>query len=128
MAYITPAPPTPPQDARAVVSQAVTTTLARSDVPMEQKDVAAASAKTTSAVMEAIDASGKAVVPVQSPLTSKINWTALIMLLLGVLTYFGVPIPDDQKLNITTALLVIGPVLIAVFKTFFTRSISSGSK
>ena len=124
-----PLPATPQQSATSVVSQSVTSTLARQDVPISSVDVPAATAKVTAGVMQAIQASPDvSLVPVQSAYLSKVNWTQLIMLLLTVLTYFGVPIDDATKLQIVSGVVALGTVLTVVWKTFFTKSITPQSK
>lgn len=119
----------PDIQARVAIAGAVTDTLRREDVPIESKDVPAASAKTTAAVVDAINASpAVAIVPVESPWTSKINITQAITAIIAFLTAFGLPITDEQKVNILAMVGIFGPVLTATFKTWFTKGISWTSK
>lgn len=128
MPDITPGP-TNNAKVTSVVAQAVSTTLYRDDVPIETKDVGSAAFKTTGAVMAAIQASPDvAVVPVQSPLLSKVNWTQLLMLVFTLLAAFGVDIAPETKLQIIEGLIALGTVATVIFKTFFTKSITAGSK
>lgn len=121
--------PTANVAATAVVSEAVARTLNREDVPIKSEDVGSAAFKTTGAVMRAIQESPDvAVVPVQSPLLSKVNWTQLLMLGFTLLAAFGVDIPPETKLQIIEGLIALGTVATVIFKTFFTKSITTGSK
>ena len=54
-----------------------------------------------------------------TPIKSKINWTSLIMALIGVAVAAGlVPAELEQPLMETT--LIVGPILVGVFRTWFT--------
>lgn len=115
--------------AQAVVATAVSETLHRDDVPIETKDVAAATVKTTAAVVDAINKSDTvAIVPVDSPWTSKINITQVVTAFFGLLAGFGLPIPDSTKVAILQFLVVMGPIVTVVLKSFYTKSISATSK
>lgn len=120
---------TPELQAKAVVASAVSETLNRQDVPIESKDVPIAAAKTTAAVVDAINRSDTvAIVPVESPWTSKINITQVITALFGLLAGFGLPIPDGTKVAVLQFIVVVGPVVTVVFKTFFSKGIPWTSK
>lgn len=120
---------TPDLQAKAVVATAVSETLHREDVPIETKDVAAATVKTTAAVVDAINKSDVvAMVPVESPWTEKINITQIVTALFGLLAGFGLPIPDSTKVAILQFLVVMGPLVTIVFRTFFSKGIASTSK
>lgn len=113
----------------SVVQGAVTAALHREDVPIDNKDVAVAAPKVAAAVVNAINDSDKvAMVPVDSPWTSKINITQAVTAVITFLVAFGIPISDDQKVSILTLTGLFGPMLTAIFRTFFTRSISRLSK
>lgn len=124
-----PQPARPQQSATSVVSQAVTVALARQDVPIASVDVPATSPKVTAGVMAAIAASPDvSLVPVQSAFLSKVNWTQVIMLLLTLITWAGVPIDDATKLQIVSGVVAIGTILTIAWKTWFTKSIAPQSK
>ena len=53
-----------------------------------------------------------------SPATSPVNWTAGVTAVLGLITSFGLPLTDEQKVNILTVLIVFGPAAIGFFRTF----------
>lgn len=115
--------------AKAVVATAVSETLHRDDVPIETKDVAAATVKTTAAVVDAINKSDVvAMVPVESPWTEKINITQIVTAFFGLLAGFGLPIPDSTKVAILQFLVVMGPLVTIVLRTFLSRGIASTSK
>lgn len=113
----------------ATVSQGVSLALHRDDVPIEAKDVSAATPKVTAAVIAAIDASPTtALVPVEAAWTSKINITQVVTALIALAVSFGVPVSDSMKVNILTLVGIVGPGITAVLRTFFTRSITAASK
>lgn len=51
---------------------------------------------------------------------SKINYTALVMALVGIAAAFDL-IPEDAKEPIIEATLIVGPMLVATFRTWFTE-------
>lgn len=57
---------------------------------------------------------------INHPKVSKINWTALVMALVGIAVAFDL-IPEDAEEPIVTATLTVGPVLIGTFRTWFTQ-------
>ena len=57
---------------------------------------------------------------INPPLASKINWTALAMALIGVASAFGF-IPEEAQPHITEAALIVGPMLVATWRTWFTK-------
>lgn len=116
-------------EATAAVASAVDTALSREDVPIHQSDVSSAGIKVTAGVMSAIaNSPNVALVSVQSPTLSKVNWAQLVMLVLTLLTYAGIDIDDHTKLVIVEGLVAVGTVVTVIFKTFFTKSITSTSK
>ena len=54
-----------------------------------------------------------------SPALSKINWTALIMAAIGAAVALGL-VPQELEKPVTDITLILGPVLIATFRTWFT--------
>jgi hypothetical protein len=54
-----------------------------------------------------------------TPAQSKINYTALIMALVGILVGLDI-IPREIEEPVVQATLIIGPALVAVFRTWFT--------
>ena len=50
---------------------------------------------------------------------SKINWTSLAIAVVGALVAFDV-LPQDIEQPITEITMILGPVLIATFRTWFT--------
>lgn len=53
------------------------------------------------------------------PVQSKINYTSLVMALVGVAVAMGW-IPTDLEEPVTEITLIAGPALIATFRTWFT--------
>lgn len=56
---------------------------------------------------------------INSPAQSKINYTALVMAIIGILIGFDI-IPPEVEEPLTQATLILGPALIATFRTWFT--------
>ena len=56
---------------------------------------------------------------INHPAASKINWTALVMATVGLLIGFDV-LPPDVEEPLTQVVLIVGPALIATFRTWFT--------
>lgn len=54
-----------------------------------------------------------------TPAKSKINWTSLIIAIVGLLVATDVLPPEVEK-PVTEIALIAGPALIAVFRTWFT--------
>ena len=54
-----------------------------------------------------------------TPAKSKINWTSLIIAVVGLLVATNVLPPEVEK-PVTEITLIAGPALIAVFRTWFT--------
>ena len=55
-----------------------------------------------------------------SPAKSKINWTALATLVVGVLVATGI-VPEEAKEPLMELTLLVVPVLIITFRTWFTE-------
>lgn len=53
------------------------------------------------------------------PAQSKINWTSLVMAIVGLAVAFDVIPPDAEEALVQVA-LIAGPAAIAVFRTWFT--------
>ena len=53
------------------------------------------------------------------PSVSKINWASLAMALIGVAVALGW-IPEDMQEPITEGALIVGPMLVMTFRTWFT--------
>lgn len=51
---------------------------------------------------------------------SKINYTSLVMAAVGLAVAFDI-IPHEAEEPIVTATLIVGPGLIATFRTWFTK-------
>ena len=64
---------------------------------------------------------------IQSAWLSKINWTAAVSALLTLLISLGLPITAEQKVQIMTLIGAAAPVLIIIFRTFFTSTITPAS-
>lgn len=58
---------------------------------------------------------------------SKINITSVITVIFTLLTAFGMPIPDELKVQILAAISAISSVVIIVWKTWFTTTITPAS-
>lgn len=56
---------------------------------------------------------------INSPVASKINWTALVMALVGLAVAFDV-VPADAREPMTEIALILGPVAVMTFRTWFT--------
>lgn len=54
-----------------------------------------------------------------APTRSKINYTALIIQMIGVLAILNL-IPEELEQPLTEITLLVGPALIQVFRTWFT--------
>lgn len=57
---------------------------------------------------------------VNKPVKSKINWTALVMALIGLAATFDL-IPAEAEEDVVTVTMIAGPALIGVFRTWFTE-------
>lgn len=57
---------------------------------------------------------------INKPRWSKINWTALVMFLIGLGVTFNV-IPEEYEKQVTDAALMVMPLLIMAFRTWFTE-------
>lgn len=53
------------------------------------------------------------------PVASKINYTAYLIQIIGLLVVFDV-IPMEHQETLTEATLIIGPAIIQVWRTWFT--------
>ena len=53
-----------------------------------------------------------------TPAKSKINWTSLAMALIGVAVAGGL-VPAEMKEPLMEVALIVGPVLVATFRTYF---------
>ena len=54
-----------------------------------------------------------------SPAQSKINWTAAIMAIIGILIALDI-LPPEIEEPLTALALTVGPVLIGTFRTWYT--------
>lgn len=54
------------------------------------------------------------------PSKSKINWTSLVIAIVGALVALDV-LPPEVEQPLTEATLILGPALIATFRTWFTQ-------
>ena len=57
---------------------------------------------------------------INKPAMSKINWTSLVMLGIGLAVAFDL-IPAEAEQYLVEATLILGPVLIGTFRTWFTK-------
>ena len=67
------------------------------------------------------------VVDVKSAWFSKVNWTAALSALLTLLVAFGLPLTEEQKAGVLSAVGVIGPVIVMILKTYFTTTVTPAS-
>ena len=65
----------------------------------------------------------KALVPIKSPFLSKVNWSALGLVIVSLLMLFGVDMDDATKANISNAIGVVVGLVIMLVKTWFTDSV-----
>ena len=54
-----------------------------------------------------------------TPIQSKINWTALVIAMFGIAVAFGF-IPKAAESHINTIITIMLPALIVVFRTWYT--------
>lgn len=54
------------------------------------------------------------------PINSKINWTALVMAIIGVMVALDY-IPPEMEEDVITITMIAGPALIGVFRTWYTE-------
>ena len=57
------------------------------------------------------------------PVMSKINWTAGMMFVGTIAIAFGV-FPPEYEGYVTTGISFAGPILVMVFRTFFTNPVA----
>lgn len=57
---------------------------------------------------------------VNSPVGSKINWTSLVVLLIGMATALDY-IPKEIEEYLVEITLIVSPVLVMTFRTWFTE-------
>lgn len=57
---------------------------------------------------------------INAPSWSKINWTAFAIAIVGVLAAFDL-IPADLKGPLTELVMILGPIAIMVWRTWFTE-------
>jgi len=57
---------------------------------------------------------------VNHPTVSKINWTALVVILVNVAATSGL-LPDQYENSIVQAVNILGPTLIVTFRTWYTE-------
>jgi len=55
-----------------------------------------------------------------SPSVSKINWTALVMAMIGLAVALDM-VPPAAEEPLTQITMILGPTLIAIFRTWFTE-------
>lgn len=68
-----------------------------------------------------------ATVPVKSAWASKINWTQAAAAAVAVLVSLGVPIDDQTKTDILTAVVVVQSAATWIIKTWFTPTVTAAS-
>lgn len=57
---------------------------------------------------------------INTPAMSKINWTALIVVLINIAVVAGL-IPGEYETHLAALANIAGPALIVVFRTWFTE-------
>lgn len=57
---------------------------------------------------------------ISSPLASKINWTQVITLLVGLAASFGLVIPTAWQDIVLKGAVILGPILTLVFRNLWT--------
>lgn len=75
-----------------------------------------------------------AIVNVESAFVSKINWAALISLVAAILSIWGIAFPAEAQQSllaliyaVSNAITVLGPIVIMIFRTWFTKSVTPES-
>ena len=66
-------------------------------------------------------------VPVKSSWTSKVNWTAVGTLAVNLLVAFGLDLSEDTKVAICSGVSTVGTLLVVVFRSKYTTSITKAS-
>ena len=64
---------------------------------------------------------------VKSAWASKVNWNSIVMLLIGVASFFGYKISETDQATIMAAIMSVGSVVTIILRTFFTKSLTKGS-
>ena len=68
-----------------------------------------------------------AVVPVKSPLLSKINWTQVVAAGAAILVVFGVDIDARTQAELCAGIVALQAAVTVIIKTWFTSSITPQS-
>ena len=60
---------------------------------------------------------------INAPSVSKINWTSLVLAVIGIAVGFGYIPPglEDHIITILSTVMALGGMLIAIFRTWFTE-------
>jgi small-conductance mechanosensitive channel len=69
----------------------------------------------------------KVMVDVKSAWASKINWTQAVVLLMTVLAFFGIDVPEDVRSSLMAAITAVGVVITWLLRTFFSPAVTAGS-
>jgi hypothetical protein len=114
---------------KSVVGPAVTETLKRQDVPMDNAAVPATTAKVEAAVAAKMADAPKplALVEVEGAAASKVNWAQILALVTGLLATFGIVIPEEWRSTILEVLAVATPVITIILRTFFSKKVLAPS-
>lgn len=111
----------------AIVTAVVRNSLDRQDVPIERKDVSAATAVVVKDLKQGLKANKAAIVPVKSAWASKINWTQFAGPLASVAVIFGLNITGDQIVAVVVGFQALQSVLTWVLRTWFTKDVTAAS-
>ena len=68
-----------------------------------------------------------ALVPVKSALLSKINWSAMGLVIVSLLMLFGVDMDEATKANISNAISVLVGLVIMALRTWFSPTVTAQS-
>ena len=56
-----------------------------------------------------------------TPVGSKINWTAMVTVVFSLLAVFGLDIPPEQQVKVIGAIATLGSMMTVIWRTFFTE-------
>lgn len=113
--------------ARDLVPEIIRAVRARPATAKADEIAAAVMPAAEKAVAAAVP-QGATVAPVKPAIASKVNWTAFGTIIVALFAFFGLDLSPDMHAAVATIAATVGPVLIMVIRTWFTRAITRGSK
>lgn len=111
-----------------IIGPIVKSVLHRDDVPIENSKVPEVTNKVMEAVAKGMAAEKVAVVPVTSPLKSKINWTQFAGVGVALLALIGLKgISEEQLVAILIGVQAVQSVVTIIIRTYFTKGVTAAS-